>query len=451
MIKSMRRSAPRYRRFAAVFLALALVGASLMSAGSFVFAKTDELNTKSIAQGHAQVVAQGMTAPPNTKSYWRAVKRSIPIRTKAQPADNLMGGAGFIVAGDRAILVIDQKYKTRTRLAPGESLFVSAGSIQTWASLDDKAASAYTLELVASGTASDIPNSKLIYADKKSFAIPEGDYVLDLVRDVLIKNEKGKLGKSSYTTLIMAMSGSISIQSDSKGAKAVTLKGGYAAAFSGNLTFKAGKDGASYVAAVIGPATGVSNVTPVTSTPTPKATKSAAKATKTPKSKATATPTPKSKKKKTATPTAAPSAQVVIGIAVCPPGIRPESGVPGLVNCSAGYGGYDLNLVAPDGTVLTLANASEVTGSYVAWTGLAPGEYQLIVQAIPPGYDSLTLDGYLCCSVNGGYALSVGDGAYVTGTMYFYQPYVAPTPVPTTAPPGNGADTGGVGDQQPAG
>ena len=447
----------RARRSAAALFSLALIFAALSGAGSFASAQSDELNTASVAQGHAQVVAQGMTAPPSTKSFWRVVKRSIPIRTKAQPADNLQGGAGFIVAGHRAILVIDQKYKTRTRLASGESLFVTAGSIQTWASLDDQPASAYTLELAASGTSSDVPGGKIVYTDQKSFAIPEGDYVLDLVRDVLSGSEKGKIDQSSYHVLIMAMSGAITIQSDAKGAEASTIKGGQAQVFSGNLTLKSEKAGSSYVAAIIGPATGVSNVTPEAKTPT-----EAAVATSTPKpGKATETPTPiatakpKKPKSKTATPTpaAAPSAQVVIGIAVCPPGIRPESGAAGLVYCSAGYGGYDLNLVMPDGTVLTLANASEVTGSYVAWTGLAAGDYQLIITAIPPGYDSVTLDGYICCSVYGGYSLSVGDGAYITGTLYFYQPYVAPTAVPAVDTPtaipadsGVGAPDGGAQD-----
>lgn len=436
----MRFDSPR-RRVAAVLFSISLIVTTLAAAGPFVSAQSSDLDTASLAQGHAQVVAQGMSAPPNTKSFWRVIKREIPIRTKAEAADNLMGGAGFIVAGDRAILVIDQKSKARTRLAPNESLFVPAGSIQTWASLDDKPASAYTLELVASGTSSDVPGGKIVYTDQKSFAIPEGDYVLALVRDVLAKNEKGKLPGGAHTTLIMAMAGSLAIQSDAKGAKPVTLTGGHAAVFTGNLTLKSAKDGSSYVAALIGPATGVSTVTPKATTPTAKPEK-----TKTPK----ATATPKKGGGKKTTPTPEAGATVTIGFSICPNGIRPETGVPGLAYCLPGNGYYDLSLIGPDGSVM---NASEATATYVVWPNLKPGVYQLIVNLIPPGYDTFTLDGYLCCSTPGGFLITVDKNANIAGTIYVYQPYVPP-PSPTAAPPtgpntGNG---GGGGDQsQPAG
>jgi hypothetical protein len=349
-----------------------------------------------------------------------------------------MGGAGFIVAGDRAVLVIDQKSKARTRLAPNESLFIPAGSIQTWASLDDQPAAAYTLELVASGTSSDVPGGKLVYADKKSFAIPEGDYVLGLVRDVLAKNEKGKLNKTSYNTLLMAMSGSLTIQSDAKNAKAVTLTGGHAAVFSGDLTIKSTKDGSSYVAALIGPATGVSSVTPAAKTPTPKPEK-----TKTPK----ATATPKKSGGKKSTPTPESGATVTIGFSICPNGVRPETGIPGLPYCGPGNGYYDLSLIDPDGKVM---DASEATATYVVWPNLKPGVYQLIVNLIPPGYDAFTLDGYLCCSTPGGYLLTVDKNANVVGTIYVYQPYIPPAPTPTPAPPSGPENGGGGGNQSEA-
>lgn len=446
----------RFRRPLVVLLSFALIVASLASAGSFVFAQSSDLDTASLAQGHAQVVAQGMSAPPATKAFWRVVERSVPIRAKAQASDNLMGGTGFLVASDKAILVIDQKSKARTRLAPGESLFVAAGSIQTWASLDDKAAAeAYTLELVADGTSQDVPSGKIVYADKKSWAIPEGDYVLGLVRDILAKNEKGKIGKGTHSTLLLAMSGSVTVQSDAKGAKAVTVKGGSAAVFTGNLVITAGKSGGSYVAALIGPATGISNVTPVTSTPTPKTTATAtAKATKTPTPKKTATPKASATKKPKKTATPAPKAAVTIGLAVCPNGIRPETGVPGLMYCSAGYGYYDFSLIGPDGSVMP---ASAEAVNYVTWSNLNPGVYQLLINLIPPGFDSFTLDGYLCCSTPGGYLITVDKGAQVTGTIYVYQPYVPPpTPTPasnTTNPTGagGGPDSGNGSGQQPAG
>jgi hypothetical protein len=101
--------------------------------------------------------------------------------------------------------------------------------------------------------------------------------------------------------------------------------------------------------------------------------------------------------------------------------------------------------------------ASAEAVNYVTWSNLNPGVYQLLINLIPPGFDSFTLDGYLCCSTPGGYLITVDKGAQVTGTIYVYQPYVAPptpTPAAATGNPndaGSGQNGGNGSGQQPAG
>src|SRR4051794_23952404 len=73
-----------------------------------VVAAQSDLASPSPAQGTAQVVSQGMTAPPALRSSWRIVKRTIPLRAEARPSDRLEGSAGFLLADSAPIFVIDQ-------------------------------------------------------------------------------------------------------------------------------------------------------------------------------------------------------------------------------------------------------------------------------------------------------------------------------------------------------
>jgi hypothetical protein len=76
---------------------------------------------------------------------------------------------------------------------------------------------------------------------------------------------------------------------------------------------------------------------------------------------------------------------------------------------------------------------------------------------LPDGYLSYSLDGYICCSANIGYSITLGKDQLIDGTLYLFQsPWgagapPAPTAVPTAAPPTGqnppnpGADSDGDG------
>jgi hypothetical protein len=105
-----------------------------------------------------------------------------------------------------------------------------------------------------------------------------------------------------------------------------------------------------------------------------------------------------------------------------------------------------------------MSDASRVEPNFVRWSGLKAGEYVLVVGELPGGYKSYSLDGFLCCSTNEGYQITVGKNQLIDGTLYMFTsdwgvgapppPAPAPTapaPVPQPGNPAPGADSDGDG------
>ncbi|MDQ2683691.1 MAG: hypothetical protein M3Y37_09210, partial [Chloroflexota bacterium] len=178
-----RRRSPHLR-----IVALAAVVAFLLPVFAF-----ETRGQSTPAQGDAQVIAQGLAAPPADRVAWRVVLQQIPDRIDARPSNRLESSTGFLLADENAIFVADQRTKLRTRLSPGEAQFVPSGANQTWASLDDGPGTAYTIELVARDSARDVTGrNELVYASS-SFQMIPGDYDLDLIRDDLPAGDRATI------------------------------------------------------------------------------------------------------------------------------------------------------------------------------------------------------------------------------------------------------------------
>lgn len=432
------------RRRTPASLALAVMAAMTIAA---VVAAQSDLDTPSPASGTAQVISQGMTTRPDLRSAWRVVEREIPVRADARPSDRLEGSAGFLLADTGAIFVTDQDTKQRYRLAPGEAQFVPIGANQTWASLESKPATAYTIELAVRDNIDEAAEGDVIYKSG-SFGMAEGDYDLDLLRDTQPYNERSKLDATAFPTLVFVTQGQLEISSNKKGVKTQRLSAGEAGAFEGDLTLRTRSKGdAVYVAAVVSASLGGGRTstrpTPTpepTETPTPAPTETPTpEPTATPKPKKTKTPTPESEedatptkaatkkpsKKRTPTPTAVPesrtgSAEFRLEVKLCPAGMRPET--LDTSECRDAEGGYSLALVTPYGDTLRLRDANRADPDYIRWSNLKAGEYQLVVRAFPDGYDASSLDGYVCCTEGGGYSIRFTPGLDVVGTLYFFPP-----------------------------
>src|SRR3954454_4168172 len=153
-------------RFAILLIVLAALAGPMLAAHTY--------GQDSPATGDAQVIAQGLTAPPAERSAWRVVKQEIPTRLDAVPSVRMQSSTGFLLADGVDVFVVDQRTKLRTRLAPGEAQYVPAGANQTWASLDNGAGSAYTLELVDREVTRVSPGGDVVYASS-SFQTDPGD------------------------------------------------------------------------------------------------------------------------------------------------------------------------------------------------------------------------------------------------------------------------------------
>ena len=271
-----------------------------------------------------------------------------------------------------------------------------------------------------------------------------GDYDMDLIRDDVPSGERAKVEGSSFPTLVFATGGQIVVKS-SDAKESVTLKAGQAHAARGDLTITTkGKRTATYVAAILSDPVSGGDVAPTpqpTSTPKPKA-----KRTPTPEPKATNPP-----------PGINDGASVRIAVRLCREGMTIFSLDPG--GCLRADGDFQLALVTAKGKRLRMSDASKVAPSFVRWSGLRAGEYELVVGKMPDGYNSFSLDGYICCSTNDGYRITVDKDQLIDGTLYLFTAAFgvgAPAPVaqvaqqapaPTNPQPGVDSDGDGLSDE----
>lgn len=444
-----RRMSARFLRFA--FFAILVAGFLLPALA------TRTAGQSSPAQGTAQVIAQGLTAPPADRVVWRIVEQRIPKRIDARPSNRMQASTGFLLADKTAIFVADQRTKLRSRLAPGEAQFIPSGANQTWASLDDDAGTAFSLELVDRSAAKVSPEGDILFRGP-AFSMTPGDYDVDLVRDDLSARESAEIAQSSFPVLIFVTAGQVEIKTAGSDA-AIRLKAGEGASARGEISIRArGKNEATYVAAVIGdPVSGGQ------AAPTPAATRTAtprANATEQAEPKRTATPKPEPSDKKPTreAPGINDGSSLRIAVRLCREGMTYFGLDPR--GCQRAEGDYELTLVTPDGARLRMRDASRVEPSFVRWSGLEPGEYVLVVEKMPDDYLSYSLDGFICCTSNEGYRVQISEKQVLDGTLYLFQAdwgVGAPIPtavpvVPTVAPPpeqapepGPGVDTDGDG------
>jgi hypothetical protein len=411
------------------------------------------------AQGTAQVIAQGLTAPPAERVAWRVIKQPIPTRLDARPSNRMQASAGFLLADDTPVFVADQRTKLRSRLAPGEAQFIPSGANQTWASLGDGASTAYSLELVDRSVVTVSPDGEIVYRGG-AFTMKPGDYDLDLIRDDLRAGERATIDQGRFPILVFVTSGQVDVTS-SKEDGPVRLKAGQGTSLGGELTIRArGKD-STYVAAIMGDAVSGGQDVPTpaaTNTPKPKKTNTPEpETTETPKPKKTRTPEPDATKKPKSTPTPGieDGSSVRIAVRLCRAGMTYFAIDPS--GCQRADGDYQLALIAPNGKHLRMSDASRAEPNFVRWSGLKRGEYVLVVGKMPDGYKSYSLDGFLCCSTNEGYSITVGRNQVIDGTLYLFTsnwgvgappPPVPPQPQPQPQQPVNpapGVDSDGDG------
>jgi hypothetical protein len=233
-----------------VLVALLLVG---VAGAAVVQELAGGLDAPSPAQGHAQVVAQGVAPMPADQIAWRVVRDTAEATDDAEYQARALG---FALAVDDAIVVSSATFGTQARLAPGEAAFVPDGAFELRTSATDQAVPYARLALVPAEAAADGGGDTLLYAGDAFAApsLPNGSsgFDLDLVRDVLEDGEETELPDTGYPTLIYVTAGSIEI--DNVAQNAISLAAGEAIAVPGNAEISADGEDAAFVAALIGPA-----------------------------------------------------------------------------------------------------------------------------------------------------------------------------------------------------
>jgi hypothetical protein len=424
------------------------------------------------ATGSAQVVTQGIARLSADRVAWRLVERTALPRIQAKATRRALG---FVLASDEPILLtnaVPGGTEDVARLAPGEAFLVKDGTRQMRASLSDRSVKYLALELVPADEVDEIGSGTLLYKSDP-FAPPAGDRDFDLVRNVLELGETATVPDTGGSTVILATDGAIDILPD--GGRTRTLQAGESAMFdAGELEIEAIEPeldgaksvpaaamtnrlaqqtpgGAAYVVAVIGEEV----PPPPTPTPTPTATaepteepeptETAESPTETAPATDEGTEEPTTRATATATATDVPEATGSIGVAVynCPPGMTVESLVGDA--CRGAPGGFDIVLTTPDGETLMVAEASGGGNSFV-WSDLPLGQYGLIEDPLPEGYDSYFIPGSAAVggSPETGYSVTIDESAPDIGlTIYNFQPQqtgsisVLVFDCPRTMAPGN--------------
>jgi hypothetical protein len=344
--------ARHFRAGSALVAALAL-GLLLVGPGGALALLQAAQDGPSPAQGHAQVIAHGVSGMPADQIAWRVVVDNAENLDTAEPLSRPLG---FALADQDAIVVNDVTLGIQSRNAPGEASFTLDNATQQRASLNDSTVPYYGIALVPAENASQPSDADLVLGGD-GFAAPTGGHDIDLVRDMLANDEQTSIVDSGFPVLVLATAGAISIQS---GGEPTTLQAGEAAQLSGDLQITGQGDESAFVAAVIGP-----------EVPAPP--------------RFTGT--------------------VAIGVYQCPAGVTQDdlTNSPSadlLASCTgledAAGAGFDVSLTGgPDNTTLPLSATvpprSGDTGVYV-WDRLTFGDYVIGDPAsLPEGYDSFLL------------------------------------------------------------
>jgi hypothetical protein len=336
----------------------------------------------SVAKAHAEVIAHGVTALPADQVAWRVVEDTAELPGDANIEQRALG---FALATEGSILNADAATGQRTRLAVGEAVFVPDQAEQVRASLGGAAVAYDRIALVPAANAQDAGGDTLIF-DDDAFAAPSGDRDLALVRDVLFRDEITPIDDTGTPILILATTASVTVKTVD-GPKQ-TLKAGESATFDGGVQVSPGPgagldDGASFVAALIGPEV------PNGDTVLPAA------------------PTDGGADAGTGT------GSVTLVMHDCVDEVAFEDLSPDV--CAVATDGFDTRLFGPtdssDLPALSLGDAAPGDDGSFTWSGLAFGDYDLVETGHPDGDDRYVAPGFprIHGSALTGYAIGLDE------------------------------------------
>ncbi len=329
------RTAPRVASVIAVVGLLVVLATPVR--GAILQAIQGAADGPSPATGHAEVIAHGVAAMPSENIAWRVIRDIAEPLSDAEPRERAVG---FTLADDGAILVNDVSAGTQSRLAAGEAAFVAEGAQQQRASLGAEAVPYIRIALVPEAQAEETDDDTLIFGSD-SFAAPDTElgHDIDLVRDVLEPGESTTVAAGETPALVLATSGAITVSTAAN--DDAQLDEGSALAASGNVTIEnTGTGGATFVAAVIGPAV---------------------------------------------PPLEGGVGELTLAVRACPEDVSADDlgtaieadDASVLSACEAVAGGFEATITGPDDDELALEDAESSEEGVYQWVDLELGDYQL--------------------------------------------------------------------------
>lgn len=195
------------------------------------------------AQGHAEVIAQGIASLEKGKLVWQVTSGEAP--TKAKKSTH--AGPGFLLTDSGQMILVESNGNDAKKLAEGEATFIPKGKKQTRQSSRDQPADYFDIQIVKSSNGSNDDGA----FQSDSFGSLTGARDIDLVRDVLNHNDETTIPKSDAPVLVFVTDGEIKIvESGHKDAQ--TLTKGQAATFDSEIKVSSADQGGTFVAAVVG-------------------------------------------------------------------------------------------------------------------------------------------------------------------------------------------------------
>jgi hypothetical protein len=214
-----------------------------------VLAQTTPLDpdAPSPATRHAQVIAHGVSAMPGREVAWQVVvKRARPAsRANAEPRPGR-----FVLAHAATVALVAADGVVVQRLAPGEAAWVASVETRAVVSIGTAPVDYFEIELVPASGAGNGRDTVV----GLPFAAPEGAaFDLDLVRDVLSRDEESVIPAGSAPSLVFVTHGAV--WATAAGGEPVQVASGGNFQATGEIVLAgAGRSPAAFVVATVGPA-----------------------------------------------------------------------------------------------------------------------------------------------------------------------------------------------------
>jgi hypothetical protein len=320
-------------------IAIATLSLSLLGTVAVAQAPPLEPDDPSPATRHAQVIAHGVAPMPGEEIAWRFTLDRAAPPTRADVEER---PAGFILADEGVVALIDREGRRLARIAPGEAIWTEPGVARAVIGIERKMPDYYDITLIP---ATEIAAGDPVLIGGAAFIAPPGDaFDVDLIRDVLNRAQESAVSTGPSPALLLVTSGTVLVESS---AGLVEMTTGQAAQVAGDVVITgASRAPAAFVVARIGPevlSPDAADDSPPYGTPA-----------------LIATPV-----------TAAERASVAISASLCP---IAYAGGNDVVDCAAPASGVEFSLISDD-AVTTSAQANE--DGDISFTGIEAAHYTL--------------------------------------------------------------------------